>query len=262
MHSSQPDLSRSPPKPDRGFLARAPAAVAEVSLITRARVEPAPVTEWTESLRRVVNDANGPDGGLGRARDVVFALALIIVLAPLLLLLVTLIALCDPGPPIFAHVRVGKNGRQFKCYKLRSMYRDAEHRLAGLLADNPRLRREWEASFKLTNDPRVTPLGDFLRKSSLDELPQLFNVLTGSMTLVGPRPVVFEELRYYGRHATSYLRVKPGLTGLWQVTGRSEVSYRRRVATDRLYARRKSLLFDFQILLATIPAVLARKGAW
>ncbi|HKT86325.1 MAG TPA: sugar transferase [Novosphingobium sp.] len=262
MHSSQTDLSRSPLKPDAGFLARAPMAVAEVSLIASTRAELVPVTDWTEGLRRIGNDSGDPGSPFARARDIVCGLALIVLLAPLLLLLITLVALCDPGPPIFAHVRVGRNGRLFKCYKLRSMYRDAEHRLAGLLADNPRMRREWDASFKLTDDPRVTPLGDFLRKSSLDELPQLFNVLAGSMTLVGPRPVVFDELRYYGRHALSYLRVKPGLTGLWQVTGRSEVSYRRRVATDRLYARRKSLLFDFQIMLATIPAVLARKGAW
>lgn len=262
MHSSHTDLTRSQLEPDGAFLARAPAVVAEVSLITATRAEQAPATDWTWQFRQVDNQASDPENGLARTRDVICALVLIILLAPLLLFLVALIAICDPGPPIFAHVRVGRNGRPFKCYKLRSMYGDAERRLVGLLANNPRMRREWETSFKLTNDPRVTPLGNFLRKSSLDELPQLFNVLTGSMTLVGPRPVVFEELRYYGRHAPSYLRVKPGLTGLWQVTGRSEVSYRRRVATDRLYARRKSLLFDFRIMLATIPAVLARKGAW
>lgn len=261
MHSSRTDLSRTPRKPDGGFLARAPVAAAEVSLITRARAEPASVADWTESLRRVGNGASVPESDPSRARDIICALVLIIILMPLMLLLVTLVALCDRSSPIFGHVRVGRNGQLFKCYKLRSMYCDADHRLVELLSNDPLMRREWETSFKLAHDPRVTPLGNFLRKSSLDELPQLFNVLAGSMTLVGPRPVVFEELRYYGRHAPSYLRVKPGLTGLWQVTGRSEVSYRRRVATDRLYARRKSLLFDFQIMLATIPAVLARKGA-
>ncbi|GGC07606.1 hypothetical protein GCM10011494_27790 [Novosphingobium endophyticum] len=195
-------------------------------------------------------------------RDVVFSLALIIFLLPVLLLLMLLVTLCDPGPSIFAHVRVGKDGRRFKCYKLRSMYRDAEERLEDILETNPVMRREWEASYKITNDPRVTPLGNFLRRSSLDELPQLFNVLNGSMTLVGPRPVVADELPRYGRHAPCYLQVKPGLTGLWQVTGRCEVTYRRRIATDRLYVRRKSLTLDFKILLATVPAVLARKGAW
>lgn len=271
MHTSRTDLSRSSIEADGAFpsfVARAPASIADAALITRTRIEQVPFAEPIADQPPKRSDTiaagrmQGPDSGLARIRDIVCALALIILLLPVLVLLVALVIICDPGPPIFAHERIGKNGRPFKCYKLRSMYCDAEQRLVELLARHPAMRREWEASYKLVNDPRVTPLGGFLRSSSLDELPQLFNVLAGSMTLVGPRPVVEDELRYYGRFAPSYLQVKPGLTGLWQVTGRCEVSYRRRVATDRLYARRKSLLLDFQILLATVPAVLARKGAW
>jgi lipopolysaccharide/colanic/teichoic acid biosynthesis glycosyltransferase len=274
MQTSQTDLSRDPIKVSTAIqpcIARAPVSVAEKNLIAgkpydqgrqaaQAKAEPPRIANV--SYRLPTPGSRAPHEGLSRARDIILALLLIILLLPVFALLVLLVIAYDPGPPIFAHVRVGKDGRLFKCYKLRSMYRDAEQRLIPLLASQPALRREWEATFKLTNDPRVTPFGAFLRRSSLDELPQLFNVLNGTMTLVGPRPVVRDELRQYGRHASAYLKVKPGLTGLWQVTGRSEVSYRRRVATDRLYAHRKSLALDFQILLATIPAVLTRKGAW
>jgi lipopolysaccharide/colanic/teichoic acid biosynthesis glycosyltransferase len=272
MHTSRTDLSRSPIEAEGPFgsgVARAQGGTAEAALITRTRLEQVPAAkparmdiEPPRPLAGTGNGARMPQSAVERIRDIACALALILLLLPVLLILTILVAVRDPGPPIFAHTRVGKDGRRFKCYKLRSMYCDAEDRLADLLATNPVMRREWETSYKITNDPRVTPLGNFLRRSSLDELPQLFNVLLGSMTLVGPRPIVFDELKRYGRHAPCYLQVKPGLTGLWQVTGRCEVSYQRRVATDRLYARRKSLMLDFRILLATVPAVLARKGAW
>lgn len=270
MHTSRTDLSRRPIEADGPFgsgVARNPAGLAEAALITRPRLDQASAAKpagrkFADPKPTAGRGLQMPQSGPERMRDIAFSLALIIFLLPVLLLLMMLVTLCDPGPPIFAHLRVGKDGRRFKCYKLRSMYRDAEERLVDLLETNPVMRREWEASYKITNDPRVTPLGNFLRRSSLDELPQLFNVLNGSMTLVGPRPVVADELPRYGRHAACYLQVKPGLTGLWQVTGRCEVSYRRRIATDRLYVRRKSLMLDFKILLATVPAVLARKGAW
>lgn len=268
MHTSRTDLSMSAVEADGAFrscVASAASGIGEAALITRTHLGPAPSTEPEAraiSLKPVAGqEMPAPESGVARARDIVCALVLIILLLPVIVLLIVLVAVCDRNPPIFAHVRVGKSGRLFKCYKLRSMHRDAEQRLGLLLAGDPAMRREWERSFKLTNDPRVTSLGAFLRTTSLDELPQLFNVLTGSMTLVGPRPIIPDELLRYGRHSSSYLQVKPGLTGLWQVTGRSDVSYRRRVATDRLYARRKSLMLDFQILLATVPAVLARKGA-
>lgn len=277
MHTSRTDLANCPVEPGQSpwsgegdeactRIAQAPAAASETVLITNSRAATTarfrPSAGLDETRLPIRRGAGAPPNAAARARDIVCALLLIILLLPLMLLLALLIVLCDPGSPVFAHVRVGRNGQPFKCYKLRTMYCDAETRLIALLATQPAMRREWESSYKLSRDPRVTPLGDFLRKSSLDELPQLFNVLGGSMTLVGPRPVVRDELRHYGRHAPHYLSMKPGLTGLWQVTGRSEVSYRRRVATDLLYARRQSLMLDFKILIATVPAVLAGKGAW
>jgi exopolysaccharide production protein ExoY len=277
MHTSRTDLANCPVEPDQSYwseegddartrIAQAPAGASETVLITNSRAAATarfrPGEGFGGTRLPVRHSAGAPSNPAARARDIVCALFLIILLLPLMLLLALLIVLCDPGSPVFAHVRVGRNGQPFKCYKLRTMYCDAETRLIALLATQPAMRREWETSYKLSRDPRVTPLGDFLRKSSLDELPQLFNVLGGSMTLVGPRPVVRDELKHYGRHALHYLSMKPGLTGLWQVTGRSEVSYRRRVATDLLYARRQSLMLDFRILIATVPAVLAGKGAW
>lgn len=196
-----------------------------------------------------------------RIMDIAISLALIVFLLPLMVLIAAAVAINSDGPPVFAHRRIGRNGQVFNCYKFRSMYAGAEQRLARLLAEQPSLRREWLRDHKLTKDPRVTPLGHFLRVNSLDELPQLFNVLLGQMSLVGPRPIVEAELARYGRYRGSYLAVKPGLTGLWQVSGRSKASYRRRVATDRLYARKKSILFDCRIMVATIPAVLLQKGA-
>ena len=196
-----------------------------------------------------------------RLLDITGALVLIVALLPVMLMLTLAVAIASGGAPIFAHTRVGKDGRKFQCYKFRSMHLGAEQRLARLLAENPALRREWERDHKLADDPRVTTLGKILRVTSLDELPQLFNVLVGEMSLVGPRPVVAAELLRYGRFQSSYLSLKPGLTGLWQISGRSQSSYRRRIATDRLYARRKSIVLDCKILLATVPAVLTRRGA-
>lgn len=196
-----------------------------------------------------------------RTLDIAISLAMIVLLLPVMILIMVAVTVTSAGPPIFAHRRIGQHGHTFDCYKFRSMYSGAEHHLARLLAEQPALRQEWQRDHKLTNDPRVTAFGHFLRVNSLDELPQLFNVLLGQMSLVGPRPVVEAELARYGRFSGSYLAVKPGLTGLWQVSGRSETSYRRRVATDHLYARKKSIMFDCRIMLATIPAVLLHKGA-
>lgn len=196
-----------------------------------------------------------------RSLDLGASLALIVLLLPVLLFLAIAVAIDAGGSPIFAHRRIGKGGRPFNCYKFRSMCHDAEARLEAILDADPAMRREWSEHHKLTNDPRITRFGQFLRESSLDELPQLFNVLIGEMALVGPRPVVAAELPRYERHLTSYLSVKPGLTGLWQVTCRSDSTYRRRVAIDRVYAARKCLLLDLRILCATVPAVLSRRGA-
>jgi len=188
-------------------------------------------------------------------------LALLLVL-PLMVVVALAIFAQDGGPVIFAHRRIGKNGLPFYCLKFRSMAIDAEKRLAELLASDPVARAEWERDHKLRNDPRVTVLGGFLRRSSLDELPQLFNVLRGDMNLVGPRPIVEAEIAKYGRRFRYYCAVKPGITGLWQVSGRNDVSYKSRVAMDCLYTRSRGVVLDAWVIAATIPAVLLRQGSY
>lgn len=195
-----------------------------------------------------------------RAIDLIIASLLCVVLAPIFAAIAILLTVLDPGPIVFAHRRIGKNGKPFNCLKFRTMCADADHRLLQLLAADEGARREWTSTQKLLEDPRVTRIGRILRNTSLDELPQLINVLRGEMSLVGPRPVVADELDRYGRYAAEYLSVKPGLTGLWQVSRNSRTTYRRRVATDVYYVRNQSLAFDFRILLATIPAVLFGGG--
>lgn len=196
-----------------------------------------------------------------RMLDFAGAVGLLIFFLPLMALVALLITL-GGGPAIFAHRRLGQGGRMFSCYKFRSMHVDAEERLTRLLEADPAAREEWARDHKLKHDPRVTPLGRFLRASSLDELPQLWNVLRGDMSLVGPRPIVMAEAPKYGRRIQSYFQCRPGLTGLWQVSGRNDVSYRRRVALDVLYARRRSFRLDLALLLATVPAVLLSRGSY
>jgi Undecaprenyl-phosphate galactose phosphotransferase WbaP len=196
-----------------------------------------------------------------RAFDIVGALFLGLLFLPLIVAIVTFIRI-EGQPVLFWHKRVGRNGRSFHCVKFRTMVRGAEQVLRQLLNEHPELRDEWTKNFKLRNDPRITMTGRFLRLSSLDELPQLWNVLRGEMSLVGPRPIVRAELLRYGRNASRYLAVKPGLTGLWQVKGRSETTYRRRVAMDKFYVQNQSILLDIYILAATPAAVLRRNGAY
>lgn len=198
--------------------------------------------------------------GVKRAGDILGAVLLSVVFSPIILLIV--VTLSRTGPVFFRHTRVGLNGRTFRCYKFRSMVTDADQRLQALLDSAPELRAEWLATRKLRSDPRITRSGRFLRRTSLDELPQLWNVIKGDMSLVGPRPVVRDELRHYGRKLSTYLASKPGLTGLWQVSGRSETSYRRRVAMDVYYARRHSVVLDTLILLKTVRVVLLGRGAF
>jgi exopolysaccharide production protein ExoY len=195
-----------------------------------------------------------------RLLDVVGALALALLLSPLLVVLVLALAR-DRGPILYSHSRTGRHGKSFGCLKFRTMVPNAEQVLRDLLHNDPALRREWLRDHKLRNDPRVTAVGRFLRRTSLDELPQLWNVLKGDMSLVGPRPVVREEWERYGRHLSTYLSAKPGITGLWQVTGRSDASYRRRVALDSYYVRKRTLLMDVLILLRTVGVVLGGRGA-
>ncbi|SDB43991.1 sugar transferase [Belnapia rosea] len=200
--------------------------------------------------------------GLKRALDIAGAGALLLLGAPVFLLLALLVR-ADGGPAFYAHERVGRGGRRFGCLKFRSMVVDSATRLEALLASDPAARAEWEATRKLRHDPRITWIGRLLRATSLDELPQLINVLRGDMSLVGPRPVVAAELAaHYGAAAEHYLAVRPGITGLWQVSGRSDTSYAQRVALDVRYATNPSLLEDVRILLRTPAAVLLRRGAY
>jgi exopolysaccharide production protein ExoY len=198
-----------------------------------------------------------PVGGrIKRLFDIAIATLALIALSPLMLAVALLIKLTMGGPVLFAHRRIGLNGKPFPCYKFRTMVNDAEERLSRYLAQDPHIAREWSEARKLEHDPRVTMLGRVLRKSSLDELPQLVNVLRGDMSCVGPRPVVAAELERYGASVTDYLSTRPGLTGLWQISGRNSVSYATRVALDSAYTRNWSVLLDLAIVVRTIPALL------
>jgi len=196
-----------------------------------------------------------------RVFDVVTACALLVMLSPLMLFLVWRIRR-DGGPAIFPHQRIGQSGKMFPCYKFRSMVVDATAQLQRLLESSPELRAEWERDHKLKDDPRISAVGHFLRKTSLDELPQLFNVLRGEMSLVGPRPIVEAELERYGDDAEYFLMVRPGITGLWQVSGRNDVGYETRVYLDSWYVKNWSLWYDIAILFKTVRVVFKREGAY
>lgn len=196
-----------------------------------------------------------------RAMDIAIAGTALLAALPFFLIVGALVR-ADGGPAFFAHPRIGRGGRIFGCLKFRSMVVDSQARLEALLAADPAARAEWETTRKLKNDPRITRIGRFLRATSLDELPQLLNVLRGEMSIVGPRPVTQSELdSYYGAAAAHYLSVRPGITGLWQVSGRSDTSYAQRVALDVAYVSQPSLLADLRILVKTPVAVLSRRGA-
>jgi exopolysaccharide production protein ExoY len=219
---------------------------------------------WNASVRRKrMSTFEAPVGGPAkRFLDVSLATTALVALSPLLVGLACLMKLQTPGPLLYGHERIGHAGRRFRCWKLRTMHVDGDEILRKYIANNPSARAEWLATRKLRDDPRVTPLGQVLRSFSLDELPQFYNVIVGDMSLVGPRPVVKEELGRYGTSRRHYLKVRPGLTGLWQVSGRSETTYSRRVAIDRLYATRRSNGLDIAILAKTLPAVIASRGAY
>jgi exopolysaccharide production protein ExoY len=179
----------------------------------------------------------------------------------LMLLIAALIRAGDSGPALFQQTRVGRGGKSFRCWKFRTMACDADQALQRLLASDPDAAREWAESQKLSHDPRITPVGAFLRRSSLDELPQLFNIIAGDMSFVGPRPIVAAERERYGEAFTHCFSVPPGLTGLWQISGRSDCSYATRVSLDSQYASEWHLLLDAKILVKTVPAVLMQKGS-
>lgn len=196
-----------------------------------------------------------------RIFDIVVSSFFLVILSPLFIYISIKVSR-DGGSPFYGHERVGKNRKLFKCYKFRSMIKNSKEVLDELLAANPEAKAEWENDFKLKNDPRITPIGHFLRKTSLDELPQLWNVLKGEMSLVGPRPVVEEELLRYGNNANYYLMAKPGVTGLWQVSGRNDIDYATRVYLDSWYIKNWSLWYDIAIMFKTINVVLKRDGAY
>ena len=194
--------------------------------------------------------------------DMVLTLVGSILISPILILLCLCVAISNHGSVIFAHQRVGLNGRLFPCYKFQTMIPNAEEALQKYLSEHPEARAEWERNFKLPHDPRVTRLGALLRKTSLDELPQIFNVLKGEMSLVGPRPVVQAELAKYGENQKEYLMVRPGITGVWQASGRSDTTYEERVAMDTWYVRNWSIWIDLKYLYRTFAAVINKKGAY
>lgn len=203
---------------------------------------------WNRSLKRIF--------------DIVFGSIMLIACLPLMAIITVAIKIDSKGPVIFTHSRIGKQGKSFNCLKFRTMVVNSQEVLENLLASNPEIRKEWERDFKLKNDPRITRVGNFLRRTSLDELPQLFNVLAGQMSLVGPRPIVNDEIKKYGKYFADFMMVLPGITGLWQVSGRNDIDYEERVQLDVWYVRNWSLWLDIIILIRTIGVVVNRKGAY
>jgi len=198
-----------------------------------------------------------------RLFDIVVSLLLLPLILPIIAILAFFIKKESPGDVFYAHNRIGKDGAIVPVLKFRSMFSDSKERLEELLASDPEIKKEWETNYKLKNDPRVTKIGNFIRKTSLDELPQIFNVLKGEMSLVGPRPVVADELeKYYKESAEYYKMVKPGITGFWQVSGRSDTDYDFRVKVDTWYVYNWSLWLDIMVLIKTVRVVLLREGAY
>ncbi len=232
------------------LIAATPAAVEAPSALTVAPIAAKMALTSTPATSRTK-----------RLFDVIGAVAMLVALAPVMITLAVLVRR-DGGPAIFGHRRIGSNGESFHCLKFRSMCTDAERRLQEHLAASAEARAEWERDFKLRDDPRITPLGQFLRRTSLDELPQLINVIRGEMSLVGPRPIVADEVARYGNRFVAYRNCRPGITGLWQVSGRNDVSYRARVRLDSFYAARWSFMKDVFILVRTISVVFRRSGAY
>lgn len=210
----------------------------------------------------VQHTPNSIEAALIRGFDISVAMIAIVVLAPLMLLVAALVKMTSSGPMLFCQQRVGRDGALFPCLKFRSMVVDAQTQLDRLLAQSDDARQEWERDQKLRRDPRITPIGEFLRKTSLDELPQLFNILAGQMSVVGPRPIVEGEIVRYGSRFADYCSVRPGLTGLWQISGRNDVSYATRVRLDSLYVQRQSLGLNFAICIKTLPAILTSRGCY
>ncbi|MDR2484396.1 MAG: undecaprenyl-phosphate galactose phosphotransferase WbaP [Treponema sp.] len=200
--------------------------------------------------------------GIKRFMDLSTVILVGLALSPILLIIALLVKITSPGPVLYGHTRLGLHGKRFKAYKFRSMVIDADARLKALLASDPRIKAEWEANHKIKQDPRITKLGKFLRRTSLDEFPQLINILKGEMSLVGPRPIVDDEAARYGKDFNRIFSVRPGLSGLWQVSGRSDTDYNERVSFDTYYLQSWSVWLDLWVLYKTVGAVLKGKGAY
>ncbi len=198
-----------------------------------------------------------------RIFDIFFSSLILVTSIPVILILATLVKLSSRGSVFYYHERLGRGGKKFKCYKFRTMFSDADQRLKNILNTDPSKRREWERSYKLKDDPRVTPIGSILRKTSLDELPQFWNVLKGDLSVVGPRPVVHAEMvSHFGIKAGKILSIRPGITGIWQVSGRSDTCYNTRVMLDEKYVDQRSMMLDLKLIAKTIPSMIVSKGAY
>ena len=254
-HSRELSVSRGDSLPDSTTCLDAGSPDASLDVSASQGFQP------DESIARSMDLSLTTRNVVKRTIDIVGASSLLIAMSPFLLIMGAIV-MSDGGRPVFGHLRVGRNGRKFRCLKFRSMVTGADVVLKHLLATDPKAREEWERDFKLKNDIRITPIGRLLRRTSLDELPQLWNVLRGDMSLVGPRPIVDEELARYGADVHYYLETKPGMTGLWQVSGRNDVDYATRVSLDVSYAKDNSLSLDILILLKTFKVIFKRDGAY
>ncbi|KGG16252.1 MULTISPECIES: sugar transferase [unclassified Prochlorococcus] len=218
--------------------------------------EKSPFSPDELSTDELLKKQSAYDRTLKRTGDIIFSLFVLICGAPFFLLIGLLVKLSSPGPIFYLQKRLGRNYRYFGCIKFRTMHSEAESLLENLLDRDPSLKAEFEKDFKLRNDPRITPIGRFLRLSSLDELPQFLNVLKGHMSIVGPRPIVKDEVKRYGAYMKEVASVRPGITGLWQVSGRNNLTYRRRVMLDILYVRKRSFIIDLKIFFRTFGVLL------
>lgn len=229
--------------------------IRQIGNLPVVEVRPTPLDGWGRVIKRLF--------------DITMSLLMIIILSPVFILLAVVLEIVTPGPLIYKHLRVGKNKKNIFVWKFRSMiweyctgpngHPQGDNNFKKLLSESPQLSAEWESGFKLKNDPRVTKFGNFIRKTSLDELPQLFNVLGGSLSLVGPRPIIHEEIKKYGEKARILFSVKPGVTGLWQISGRNDVSYEERISLDSRYIEHWNLWWDIVILFKTFLAVISRR---
>ncbi len=220
------------------------------------------VSTWSDSTPPVTGLGKAHDSLAKRMMDLTIAGGVLLFALPVMLIIAALIKIMDPGPVFFVQRRCGYNGRTFECLKFRTMRIDAADRLEKLLASDPAAAAEWAKYQKLRNDPRVTYLGRALRKSSLDELPQLLNILRGDMAIIGPRPITSDEIHRYRGNFSYYTAVRPGMLGLWQVNGRNALDYDTRVGYDVQYSRDWSIWLDLQIMLKAIPVVLFARGAY